>query len=74
MQGVFFGTQAVTLGSDSDRIEEHGTIIGKNCYIGARAILFPKVSIVNDTVIGAGAIIRHPIEAKGTYVDLSRRI
>ena len=74
MQGVFFGTQAVCLGSDSDRIESHGTIIGEGSYIGARAIIFPKVSIVDGVVIGAGSIIRHSIQAKGTYVGLSRRV
>lgn len=72
-QDVFFGTQAVTLGSDVG-ITKHGTIIGKGCYIGARAIIFPKVSIINETIIGAGAIIRFPIQAKGTYVGLQRKI
>ena len=73
-KNVFFGTQAVCLGSDSDRVEEHGTIIGEGCYIGARAIIFPAVSIINETIIGAGSIIRYPIQAKGTYVGLSKRI
>ena len=73
-KGVFFGTQAVCLGSDSDRIEEHGTIIGEGCYIGARAIIFPAVSIINETIIGAGALIRYPIQAKGTYVGLQKQV
>ena len=73
-QGVFFGTQAVCLGSDSDRIEVHGTIIGKHCDIGAGAIIFPAVSIIDGTTIGAGTIIREPIQAKGTYVGLQRQV
>lgn len=73
-QGVFFGTRATVLGSDSDRVEEHGTTIGKGCYIGALSIIFPKASIVDGSVIGAGSIIRNPIQAKGTYVGLSRLV
>lgn len=71
---VFFGTAAVVLGSDSDRVECHGTIIGKGCYIGAKAVIFANASIIDETIIGAGAIIRTPIQAKGTYVNLQRQV
>lgn len=73
-ENVFFGTCAVVLGSDSDRQEVHGTIIGKDSYIGAKAIIFPGASIAPDIIVGAAAIIRTPLMAKGTYVGMGRRV
>jgi UDP-3-O-[3-hydroxymyristoyl] glucosamine N-acyltransferase len=67
-KNVFFGTQSVTLGSDVDGTS-HGTIIGDNCYIGAKVTIFPSVSIVDGCIIGACAMIRMPIMAKGTYIN-----
>lgn len=37
--------------------------IGKNCWIGAGAILLPGVTIGDDTVIGAGSIVTKDIPA-----------
>lgn len=72
-KNVFFGVRAVTLGSDVEGTA-HGTIIGEGCYIGANATLFPKVSIAPGTIIGANALIRMPIMAKGTYINNGKRI
>lgn len=37
--------------------------IGKNCWIGAGAIILPGVTIGNNTVIGAGSIVTKTIPA-----------
>ena len=47
---------------------EHTTapiIIGKNCWIGAGAIILKGSKIGNNCTVGAGAVI------KGTYADNS---
>lgn len=56
--------------NDADRFEkgEHTTapiIIGKNCWIGAGAIILKGSKIGNNCTVGAGAVI------KGTYADNS---
>ena len=35
--------------------------IGKNCWIGAGAILLPGVTVGDDTVIGAGSVVTKDI-------------
>lgn len=37
--------------------------IGKNVWIGGGAIILPGVSIGDHTVIGAGSVVTHDIEA-----------
>ena len=37
--------------------------IGRNCWIGAGAIILPGVTIGNNTVIGAGSIVTKDIPA-----------
>ncbi len=71
---VFFGVRSTVLGSDSDRIDTHGTIIGADCYIGGHSIIFPCASITAGCIIGAGSIIRNPLQRQGTYVGLSKLV
>ena len=37
--------------------------IGKNCWIGAGAVILPGVTIGDNTVIGAGSIVTKDIPA-----------
>jgi galactoside O-acetyltransferase len=37
--------------------------IGKNCWIGAGAVILPGVTIGDNTVIGAGSVVTHDIPA-----------
>ena len=37
--------------------------IGKNCWIGAGALIMPGVTIGDNTVIGAGSVVTHDIPA-----------
>lgn len=37
--------------------------IGRNCWIGAGAIITPGVTIGDNTVIGAGSVVTHDIPA-----------
>lgn len=42
----------------------NGTIrIGRNCWLGAGAIVLPGVTIGDNTVIGAGSVVTHDIPA-----------
>lgn len=43
-------------------------IIGKDCFIGADAILLPGTIIGDRVIIGAGAIVCGKVESNGVYV------
>lgn len=38
-------------------------VIGKNCWIGAGAVILPGVTIGDNTVIGAGSVVTHDVPA-----------
>ncbi len=48
------------------------TTVGDFVFIGAGATLFDKISIVSDTVIGAGTVVRKNIYIPGTYTGQSK--
>ena len=44
--------------------------IGKNCYLGAKAVVLPGVSICDNVTIGACALVMNDITESGTYVGV----
>ena len=48
--------------------------IGRNCWIGAGAILMPGVTIGDNTVIGAGSIVTKDIPANVVAVGNPCRV
>lgn len=48
--------------------------IGKNCWIGAGAIILPGISIGDNSVIGAGSVVTHDIPANVVAVGNPCRI
>ena len=52
---VTFGATILT--HDRTRGKYSDTIIGENCFIGARALIMPGVRIGNNCIVGAGAVV-----------------
>lgn len=48
--------------------------IGRNCWIGAGAIVLPGVSIGDNTVIGAGSVVTRDIPANAVAVGNPARV
>jgi acetyltransferase-like isoleucine patch superfamily enzyme len=44
-----------------DSIQPSGVSIGSNCWLGARVIVLPGVSIGDGTVVGAGSVVVHDL-------------
>ena len=42
--------------------------IGNRCFIGARAIILPGVTLADDTVVGAGSVVTHSINKPGYVI------
>ena len=51
----------------------HSTKIGDRVYIGSNATILP-VSICDDVVIGAGAVVTRDIDTSGTYAGNPARL
>jgi acetyltransferase-like isoleucine patch superfamily enzyme len=66
-QGVFIGAEtiitrgATILSHDFSRARHACTIIGRRCFIGVNAIVMPGVTIGDEVVIGAGAVVTKDI-------------
>jgi len=43
------------------------TYIGENCFVGARSIVLPGISVGNNSIIAAGAVVTKNVES-GTIV------
>ena len=48
--------------------------IGRNCWIGAGAIILPGVSIGDNTVVGAGSVVTHDLPANVVAVGNPCRV
>lgn len=65
---TFIGPSVIFLGSDHQRHSKLGTIVGKNCYIGAGVKIMPGVKIYDNVVIGANSFVNKNITIPGIYV------
>lgn len=60
---TYIAFDAAILTHDMPRGIHVDTRIGRNCFIGARSIILPGVSIGDGCVIGAGSVVTHDIPA-----------
>jgi UDP-3-O-[3-hydroxymyristoyl] glucosamine N-acyltransferase len=72
-ENVFMGPNTITLGGHVNRKSEHGTVIGKNCYIGAATQIVANTKICDNVITGAFSFINKNIDVPGTYVGIPAR-
>ena len=48
-------------------------VVGDGCWIGARVVVLPGVSIAPGCVIGAGSIVTSDTEPNGVYLGVPAR-
>lgn len=62
-KGIFIGAEtlitreAMILAHDASRGIKLNTRIGKRCFIGVRSIILPGVTIGDEVIVGAGAVV-----------------
>ena len=49
-------------------------IIGKNCYIGARAMVLGGITIGDNVKVGAGAVVIHDVPSNNTVVGIPAKL
>lgn len=53
----YVALEAIVLAHDMTRAKKTHTRIGRNCFIGAGAILLPGVTIGDGSIVAAGAVV-----------------
>ena len=56
-EGTYVTFNAVILAHDMSRVRHVDTYIGRNCFIGAAAIIMPGVRIGDECIVGSGAVV-----------------
>lgn len=66
----FIAPQVMTINLDHKGNAIGGATIGKRCHIGTAAVLHPGITIVDDVVVGAKALVTKSCEEPGTYIGI----
>jgi maltose O-acetyltransferase len=56
------------------KVRTKEVIIGKNCYVGAGAIILPGVIIGDNTIIAAGSIVTKSIPPESVAMGIPARV
>ena len=72
--GSYVAFGAVILAHDMSRLVHMHTSIGRNCFIGAHAIIMPGVSIGDQCIVGAGSVVTKDIPANSVCVGNPARV
>ncbi len=59
--GTLIAFHAVVFAHDLSRHFHTHTYIGRNCFIGAHAIIMPGVTIGDQCIVGAGSVVTHDV-------------
>lgn len=61
--GSYVAFEACILSHDMTRGLYLDTVIGKNCFIGARSLILPGVTIGDGAIVGAGSVVTKDVPA-----------
>lgn len=74
MSGGRYDYRSETPLADQSSYSDGPTLIGSNCWIGAKSVVMDNVSIGDNTVIGAGAIVTKDIPADATALGIPAKV
>lgn len=67
-EGTYVAFNAVILAHDMSRVLHTDTYIGRNCFVGAHAIIMPGVRIGDQCIIGSGSVVTKDVPAHSIVV------
>jgi len=73
-EGTYVAFHAVIFAHDMSRVVHTHTYVGRNCFIGAHAIVMPGVRVGDECVVGAGAVVTKDVPSHSIVVGNPARI
>lgn len=68
--GTYICPQVMTNNLNHERVAIGGAEIGKRCFVGTNATLGAGITIEDDVIIGAKALVTRSCEAGGVYIGI----
>ena len=59
--GTYLAFESVVFTHDMSRALHVDTYVGRNCFIGARAVIMPGVKVGDSCIVGAGAVVTRDV-------------
>ena len=56
-EGTYVAFNSVIFAHDMSRVLHTDTYVGRNCFIGAQAIIMPGVRVGDQCIVGSGAVV-----------------
>jgi acetyltransferase-like isoleucine patch superfamily enzyme len=66
--GSYVAFGAVIFTHDMSRLFRTNTYVGRNCFIGANAIIMPGVRVGDQCIVGAGAVVTRDVPSGSIVV------
>ena len=60
---TYIAFDAVILAHDQTRLVHAHTRVGRNCFVGARSIILPGVTVGDECIVAAGAVVTKDVPA-----------
>ncbi len=61
--GTYIAFGAIVFSHDLVRARTTDTYIGRNCFIGAQAIIMPGVRVGDHCIVGSGAVVTRDVQS-----------
>lgn len=72
--GTYVAFDSVIFAHDMSRLLHTDTYIGKNCFVGAQAIIMPGVRVGDSCIIGSGAVVTKDVPSGSIVAGNPARI
>ncbi|KQS80011.1 acetyltransferase [Rhizobium sp. Leaf384] len=73
-EGTYIAFGAAILSHDMTRSFRTNTYIGRNCFIGARSMILPGVTIGDGSIVGAGSIVTKDVPPRTAVAGNPARV
>ncbi|KAA5607168.1 acyltransferase [Roseospira marina] len=72
--GTYMAFGAVILAHDLSRLVHCDTYIGRNCFIGANAIIMPGIRIGDECIVGSGSVVTKDVPSHSVVAGNPARV